>query len=294
MRFFLYSYSSQDNYEISREYGVFGCKFTKDGLPTKFEELRPGDIIVIRDSRSRQILKFFGCCLVIGQHYYHGTRGQYPYQDLLWTDEQEAGRIIYPYRIQVDFNALAATDLYSIGWKDLLALGWTNKKGRLFDKRGFSLFFKGNFVEEGKRFPREQVEAFANLIGIQHLKTPIAKNIDKPTGSERILCTTYRILRDTAIARKVKLLHLYKCQIWGDTIPLSDGRGYAESHHIKPLGSGHNGPDVEENIICVCPNHHVQLDYGVIRLGKSNLRSVPGHVIGDEYISYHNDQIWKH
>ncbi|MCX5892441.1 MAG: HNH endonuclease, partial [Deltaproteobacteria bacterium] len=58
-------------------------------------------------------------------------------------------------------------------------------------------------------------------------------------------------------------------------------------HHIKPLGSPHDGPDVRENILCVCPNHHVMLDYGVIELDGVQL---PG--IGREYINYHNEHIF--
>ena len=34
-------------------------------------------------------------------------------------------------------------------------------------------------------------------------------------------------------------------------------------------GIPHNGPDKLENMICVCPNCHVLLDFGVIRLNQS-------------------------
>ncbi|MBT6251913.1 MAG: hypothetical protein HOI84_01280, partial [Flavobacteriaceae bacterium] len=30
--------------------------------------------------------------------------------------------------------------------------------------------------------------------------------------------------------------------------------------HIKPLGRPHSGPDVKENLLCLCPNHHDQFD----------------------------------
>ena len=33
--------------------------------------------------------------------------------------------------------------------------------------------------------------------------------------------------------------------------------------HIKDLGRPHNGPDTEENVLCLCPNHHALFDrYG--------------------------------
>jgi len=49
------------------------------------------------------------------------------------------------------------------------------------------------------------------------------------------------------------------------------GFDVAEVVGMEPLGTPHNGPDVYENIVCVCPNHHVLLDYGVIPLDHSLL-----------------------
>lgn len=37
---------------------------------------------------------------------------------------------------------------------------------------------------------------------------------------------------------------------------------YAERAHIRPLGSPHDGPDDESNILCLCPNHHALFDLG--------------------------------
>lgn len=108
----------------------------------------------------------------------------------------------------------------------------------------------------------------------------------------RIKTTTYRILRDTLLAQKIKALHDYECQICGLTLELKDGQRYAEAHHIKPLGSPHNGPDIAENIICVCPNHHAQLDYAAIKLNSSTLRVLEEHPLGDEFIGYHNEIIF--
>jgi predicted restriction endonuclease len=42
--------------------------------------------------------------------------------------------------------------------------------------------------------------------------------------------------------------------VCGETIPLADGLRYAEAHHIQPFGAPHNGPDISENVICLCPN----------------------------------------
>jgi predicted restriction endonuclease len=67
---------------------------------------------------------------------------------------------------------------------------------------------------------------------------------------------------------------------------------YAEAHHIKPLGRPHNGLDVAENIIVLCPNHHVQLDYGALKLSRETVQSIHGHYIASQYIEYHNSEIY--
>ncbi|MBV9959541.1 MAG: HNH endonuclease, partial [Acidobacteria bacterium] len=109
----------------------------------------------------------------------------------------------------------------------------------------------------------------------------------------RISTTINRIIRDTALSRKIKNSYKSQCQICRLTLQLHGGQSYAEAHHIKPLGSKHNGPDVEGNIICVCPNCHAQVDFGAIELDKSKLLILPGHNLSDEYINYHNAKLYK-
>ena len=117
--------------------------------------------------------------------------------------------------------------------------------------------------------------------------TPPASDIaDAPT--DRVQTTAYRILRDTELARRVKVMHEYRCQICDHTIELPSGSRYAEAHHIQPLGEPHNGPDVIGNILCVCPNHHAELDYRVSSLTLSALRPMPGHTVDQKYVDYHN------
>jgi len=139
--------------------------------------------------------------------------------------------------------------------------------------------YKGttHFEKVGKRF---------RLIGYTKTQTtPIASDFGEPSPPERMKQEIYRILRDTALAREVKESSRYECHICGQTIILSDGRRYAEAHHIKPLSE--DGPDKRENILCVCPNHHVLLDYGVIKLDRAQLKG-----IAVEYIDYHNEHIF--
>ena len=100
-----------------------------------------------------------------------------------------------------------------------------------------------------------------------------------------------RIKRDAALVNKIKKLHDYKCQICNQTIELANGDSYAEVHHVQPLGGEHNGPDLMGNMLCVCPNHHVQLDYRAIKLELSKLRMLPGHSVEILFVDYHNELV---
>jgi len=113
------------------------------------------------------------------------------------------------------------------------------------------------------------------------------KAVDIAPPPNRVKSTTYRILRDTVLSRRVKDSNQYRCQICGQVLRLKDDIPYAESHHIMPLGAPHNGPDVRGNILCVCPNDHVLLDYGAIKLDETYLKG-----IGKQYIDYHNGNIF--
>ena len=117
--------------------------------------------------------------------------------------------------------------------------------------------------------------------------TEMVSDLDK--APDRVHASTYRILRDTEVARRVKSLHNFKCQICGHSILLPSGEGYAEAHHVRPLGRPHDGPDVTNNVICVCPNHHAELDYGAIPIVYADLRIVAGHSINKEHVDYHNN-----
>jgi hypothetical protein len=130
------------------------------------------------------------------------------------------------------------------------------------------------------------------LAGDRPPETPKASDVaDVPP--ERAATTTYRILRDTALALRVKVLHNYKCQVCGHTIVLPDGSRYAEAHHVKPLGTPHGGLDIVGNILCLCPNHHAECDLGVIKLSHLALRHVDGHLVDKSFLDYHNREIYR-
>lgn len=134
---------------------------------------------------------------------------------------------------------------------------------------------------------------FQNFIErLSRIRGPVLSyDISAPPDRARVLVS--RIIRDSAQSGKVKELNNFECQICGYTLEKSDGTFYAEAHHIKPLGKPHNGPDVLENIICLCPNHHAACDLGVIRLNVNDFRISSGHSISQEYIDYHNEKIYE-
>lgn len=116
--------------------------------------------------------------------------------------------------------------------------------------------------------------------------TVLPEGCSEPTRSQ---CISERIIRDTDLTIKMKSIYNHECQICGHRIALPNGAGYAEAHHIFPLGEG--GPDVPENLICVCPNCHVELDYCVKKIIYDDLLLVSGHKINSNYVDSHNDRV---
>lgn len=112
----------------------------------------------------------------------------------------------------------------------------------------------------------------------------------------RRLTTTLRIVRDTAVSREVKRLYTYQCQVCATRLDSAAGP-YAEAAHIRPLGAPHHGPDVLDNVLCLCPNHHVLFDLGsfAVRndlslLGlEGRLRLHRRHPLEPLFLQYHRE-----
>lgn len=137
------------------------------------------------------------------------------------------------------------------------------------------------------------------LIACDEQPTQEAPNEPSNGHSEtkRVQTTVQRIVRDTKIAKRVKQLHNYQCQICGIALETCFGF-YAEAAHIKPLGQPHNGPDVESNILCLCLSHHVLFDNGGFTIAddlkligiEGELKTVTKYKIELEFVQYH----WEH
>lgn len=105
------------------------------------------------------------------------------------------------------------------------------------------------------------------------------------------LSTVLRVIRDSALARELKQLHDGICQITpcAAELRLQDGTRYAEAHHLHPLGE--NGPDIRDNMIVVCPNHHALLDYAALQLSPNVIRNHNKHRVGESFLNYHNVRV---
>ena len=116
-------------------------------------------------------------------------------------------------------------------------------------------------------------------------------------AAERRETTVLRLVRDTAQARRIKALYDYRCQMCGTRLEGLAGT-YAEAAHIRPLGAPHNGPDTLDNILCMCPNHHVLFDHGGVGIGEdlsligaeARLQVHPRHRINEDYLRYRRER----
>jgi predicted restriction endonuclease len=120
----------------------------------------------------------------------------------------------------------------------------------------------------------------------------------------RLVARTIR-LRNTFLAADMKKRYDNSCQVCRIKLQLTRCT-YAESHHMKPIGAPHFGPDTEGNILVVCPNHHIMLDRGAVRIDPCSLLVEhitgsfapcpllvhPRHVLNRSYLRYHAEEIY--
>lgn len=115
-----------------------------------------------------------------------------------------------------------------------------------------------------------------------------------------------QVKRDRSKVTELKSLYDDRCQLCGARLANGDGTGYSEVHHIRPLGTPHNGPDKYSNMLVLCPNHHADFDNGVLRIDSDDLSiehpydsevdgeylSInPEHELSDDVLRYYNEKL---
>ena len=122
------------------------------------------------------------------------------------------------------------------------------------------------------------------------------------TPADRTTTIVERLLRNSALAQRLKKMYDWTCQMCGTRIESPIGP-YAEAAHIKPLGRPDDGPDVEANILCLCPNHHKLLDSGGVVVDREwkVIHVIDGretgvltrnsrHRLTQEYLEWHRER----
>ncbi|MFC7228684.1 HNH endonuclease [Salinirubellus salinus] len=122
----------------------------------------------------------------------------------------------------------------------------------------------------------------------------------EPARTQRIVD---ELVRDPSLVADLKALYDCTCQLCGARRKQGPDTRYAECHHVKPLGDPHRGPDTRPNLLVLCPDHHVDFDYGMVRVDPRSLAvdhaydsSVHAeletrHEVGERFLTYHNDTI---
>lgn len=176
--------------------------------------------------------------------------------------------------------------------------------GVLFDSNGYVLF---QSEYDYKHHPQLQIKKDLHIpLGIGSLReynkfNPFQKSLiegavllsanfsvtEETIRTSRIVDV---ILRRKSLVDRLKKLYDNTCQLCGLNLFVGENQYYSEVHHIVPLGRPHNGVDKIDNMICVCPNCHVQLDLKVYELDTGSFKVIR-HKINQDYIQYYNQQI---
>jgi putative restriction endonuclease len=123
-------------------------------------------------------------------------------------------------------------------------------------------------------------------------------NAPPPVGNATPESRSYRVtrkIRSTDVSDHIKKMYDYTCQVCSTRLETPKGL-YAEGCHIKAIGKPHLGPDIRENVLCLCPNCHVLFDEIAFyieddlslsgsKTGKLYVHET--HGLNLEYIKYH-------
>ena len=158
-----------------------------------------------------------------------------------------------------------------------------------------------------ERFRREMGEIFKIYIPPpEHLRRIPEPSVEQPLPPEelpappqRTSSVISRYIRESRYGKELKELYEYRCCFCEKIIERPFDNPYVESCHIQSLNE--DGPDVKENILILCPNHHIEVDYGTITINPKNLMLIHideknelhgkkiklRHKVNSEYLEFH-------
>ncbi|MGW3644651.1 HNH endonuclease [Streptomyces sp. NPDC000878] len=155
-------------------------------------------------------------------------------------------------------------------------------------------------VDQGALLTRLGLAGYAHASGNAGGEAEGREGGDESAGhGKRRQVNSSRPDRDLHLVEDIKLLYQHGCQVCGVRLETRFGH-YSEAAHIQGLGIPHYGPDELSNLLCLCPNHHVQFDrlflfideeWNVRRSRDGELISPlirdPRHAIDEECVEYH-------
>jgi hypothetical protein len=137
--------------------------------------------------------------------------------------------------------------------------------------------------------------------GGEHPSTTTADTLSDADGS-----TPDEAVVDADIERDLRARYDHTCMVCGERRRCGPDAGYAEVHFLMPRSAPHDGPAEAANALVVCPNHRADLEHGAVTVDPRTLtvdhayessvsgrvlRTPEDHVVGAEYLAYHNDVI---
>lgn len=211
--------------------------------------------------------------------------------------DAESGRQVSHQRLTRGNLALAHSSIEGLPVRVIRGANLNSKYGPRRGYRYDGLYMVDDYWQiEGRSGFRVWLYRLIKLPSILTRVDVVSEGIVAYSAPKRREMTVQRLVRDTAQARRIKALYDYQCQICGTRLEGLVGP-YAEAAHIRPLGAPHHGSDSPDNILCLCPNHHVLLDHGGVGIGEDlsligadgRLTVHPQHQISEYHLHYRRE-----
>jgi hypothetical protein len=152
-RILLATYNRADHAITTKKQGVVGLPVHGRGLSAKIHELNVGDWVLIRISEfgtEYRELIVVGPARIIDHAILEksGSPNMNRWPTLLWPEEIETNRLVYPYRIPVTFMGGPSLSLGCITWEALRGLRFHTADGQaLATPQQWGIKFSGTVVD---------------------------------------------------------------------------------------------------------------------------------------------------